>query len=485
VSAPRVLVVGGGLSGLAVAARLGARGGVRVDVTEAGRRPVDDHMNAVYSVPEIEERWRVPGADPTLWRPWDSATPPHYAGATGLRRQLGGRSLYWHGVVKRMDPWVLPGQPWPAGLAEDGGNRLYEPVERHLAEWTGGPLRGPRSATEQRLLSWTRSIGYPAADGAPLAVQRFDTGDGPRWRAYSPLYAGCRSVPAVRDQSDIGVALGQQAIAVTRTGSGPEVLLRDERTGALTRTAADAVVLAGGTIENTRIVAQMLDGPDRYPGLNDHILQGFVAYLPRSAWGAGGAGGSILLIEGDEHTRSNMFVKLLDGPAPGSVILNVWEMGEHEATEANAVGFPQRSAPPWRPVVTTGLSAADHKVVAGQHDRLQGFWDATVRALGLPPSTLDFGDFMTAPSEVTGFLDQAVAAPGTAVAYACTLGSLDHDAGTLPYGRVLTGDGEVAGAPGVYVVGPATFPRTGAANPSLTTLALAEHVANRIGSRLG
>ena len=123
-------------------------------------------------------------------------------------------------------------------------------------------------------------------------------------------------------------------------------------------------------------------------------------------------------------------------------------------------------------------------MVVGQQDRLQEFWDATAGALDLPATRLDFGDFMTAPADVAGFVDTAVANPGVAVAYAATLGSLDHEAGTLPFGRVLSPSGQIGAVPGLFVVGPATFPRSGAANPSLSTLTLARHVANGVASFL-
>lgn len=479
-----VIVVGGGLSGLAVAQRLAADG-VRVDVIEAGQQAIGDHMNAVYSVAEIENMWRVPGEDPTLWRPWDSATLPHYDGATGLRRQLGGRSLYWHGVVLRMDPWALAGASWPNGLAH-GGQQLYEQVERELANWCGHGLQAPRSATEDSLLDWLRAAGYPRAERAPLAVQHFQSPRGPRWRAYSPLYAGTANTPAARDQREVAIVTGQRVLAVHQDSRRPLAVVEDGTSGQPRTLTADAIVLAGGTIENTRLVAQMFprtgDSLVSCPGLNDHILQGFVVYVRRAPWGSQGGEGSCLVIRGDEESRSNMFVKLLDGPEPGSVLLNAWEMGEQERSDRNAVEFDSAQPPPWRPLVRVGLTSGDEQVVAGQQTRLQGAWDRIARALRFPPGTLDFGDFMRAPSDVTGFLDNAVAAPGTAVAYAATLGSIDHEGGTLAYGDVLKPSGELADAPGIFAAGPSTFPRPGAANPSLTTLALAWHVAGSVAS---
>lgn len=485
-AAARVLVLGGGMSGLATAQRLAARGVDGTVVVEAGDRDLDDHINAVLSEQEIEDRWRIPGEDPVLWRPWDSAFPPHYDGATGLRRQLGGRSLYWHGVVLRMDPWALAdGSPWPDALVSDTG--LYDEVERDLVHWSGRPLQASRSTTEDALLDWFGSTGHTAAERAPLAVRRFATGAGPRWRAYSPLYAGTAQVPAVRDTSAVQVVTGERAVHLVVRRNGVEALLEDRATGRVRSVWADAVVLAAGTVENTRLVAQALGdgGPARYTGLSDHILQGFTVHLPGNPWGAGGGEGACLVVPGDGDSRSNTFAKLIDAPAGDGVFLDVWEMGEQEPSELGAVEFPDRSVPPWRTSVHTGLTVPDAELVADQRSRLQQVWDEVAGSLGLPGSRLDFGDYQAADRDVDGYLDEAVVESGTAVGYVNTLGATDHESGTLPYGRVLEPTGQVRDAAGVFVAGPAAFPRPGAANPSLTTLALARHVADEVVAFLG
>lgn len=481
----RVLVLGGGLSGLAAAQRLAVRGVDEIVVVEAGDRTLDDHINALLSEEEIENRWRVPGEDPVLWRPWDSVSSPHYGGATGLRCQLGGRSLYWHGVVLPMDPWALAdGSPWPADLMS--GNRLYEEVERDLTQWSGRPLDGVRSATEESLLDWFRSIGCPTAQRTPLAVQRFATESGPRWRAYNPLYAGTAHAPAVHDVEAVRIVTGARAVHVALHAGTVEALLEDRATGAVRAVRADAVVLAAGTIENTRLVAQALGDREqvRYTGLSDHVLQGFTVHLPDHPWGAGGGEGACLLALGDGETRSNTFVKLIDAPAGDGVFLDVWEMGEQEPSDLGAVEFPDRSRTPWRTSVRTGLTARDVELITRQQHRLQQLWEATADALGLSGSRLDFGDYATGNRDVDGYLEEAVTTSGTAVGYVNTLGATDHESGSLPYGKILDPTGQVRGAEGVFVVGPATFPRPGAANPSLTTLALARHVADAVASYL-
>ncbi len=480
---PRVIVLGGGMSGLAAAQRLAAHGVAEIIVAEAGERSLDDHVNAVMSEEEIEDRWRVPGEDPTLWRPWTSTSPPHYDGATGLRRQLGGRSLYWHGVVLRMDPWALrDAAGWPDVLGADHG--LYEEVERELAAWCGQPLQAPRSDTEESFLAWVRSAGRADAERTPLAAQRFVTDAGPRWRAYSPLYAGWGPGAGATDHPAVRIRTGTRALSIAAHRGGVRALLQCPGDAEARWTRADAVVLAAGALENTRLVAQALGDRDprrgRYSGLSDHILQGFVVHLPRNPWGSGGGEGACLLVRGDGDTRSNLFLKLIDVPGVDGVVLDAWEMGEQESSELNAVEYPERARPPWRAIVRSGLSPRDADLVAGQRARLQRLWEEVAGGLGLPATRLDFGDYLTATEEVTGYLDRVVAAPGTAVGYVNTLGGTDHESGTLPYGRILDPTGQVHGVPGVFVVGPAAFPRPGAANPSLTTLALARHTADQV-----
>jgi len=64
-------------------------------------------------------------------------------------------------------------------------------------------------------------------------------------------------------------------------------------------------------------------------------------------------------------------------------------------------------------------------------------------------------------------------APGAVCTYSFPLGTENHEAGTLPLGSILDDDHQFRGLAGLYAVGPAVFPRAGAANPALTILALA------------
>jgi choline dehydrogenase-like flavoprotein len=55
-----------------------------------------------------------------------------------------------------------------------------------------------------------------------------------------------------------------------------------------------------------------------------------------------------------------------------------------------------------------------------------------------------------------------------------------HHLGTTPIGTVTDADGLVTGTSGVYAAGGSLFPTTGAANPTLTMIALALRLADRL-----
>lgn len=68
------------------------------------------------------------------------------------------------------------------------------------------------------------------------------------------------------------------------------------------------------------------------------------------------------------------------------------------------------------------------------------------------------------------------------IAWSGPLGSEYHESGTLPLGDVVDDDLAVRGITGLYAAGPCVYPRQGAANPSLTTLALSRRLAAHLAA---
>ncbi|MGB3896586.1 MAG: GMC family oxidoreductase [Mycolicibacter sinensis] len=450
-----VVVVGAGLSGLECASAIVAGGVDDVLVVEVGGA----HTGAPVEAP-LE---------------WGSTVPPHY---TWERRALvvGGRSLSWHGVVLRLEEWALADPAWP-GPARSAlrGERpaaagLYQQLEQDLADWVGGSLTPDRQG----------SAGVLASGRAvPTAVRPDGNG---AWRAYTPLDRCSHWTGPGERAGQPRLRAGSQALdVVVRAGRVTGVRLRDIRTGDVETIATRAVVLAAGTLDNTRLVAQLAgtDRPQAFTGLNDHLVQGFVARLPAAAldWPRPA---EVFEYAPRDDSRSNMFARTRALPgSPHDVLLDIWAMGEQLRSEQNVVSFPDTARLPWRGVVTPALTELDREVLAAQRRELSGLWaslsDGKAAALRLP-------DFLGAPFAFDQALTRVMSEPPAApVGYCWPLGTVEHESGTLPLGGAHVGEtGELVAAAGGYVVGPATFPRSGAANPSLTTLALARWTADRI-----
>jgi choline dehydrogenase-like flavoprotein len=461
-----VVVVGGGLAGLELAHQLHERG-AHVIVLEVGPGDERAHVNSQHAPDEALRRWLEPHRDPYFHQPWSSETPPHYTGSSGLRRRLGGRSLYWYGITLPMESWALRDPRWPAAVVAEledgwnGGPGLYGRLADHLERWANaGPLapepRAPQVALGDRILR-----------AAPRAVRPVGGG---RWEAYSPLgYWGAGAAPTLCCETEV-------LEIVVRAGRAVGARARAVGSGRVREVPADAVVVGAGTIESSRLVLQARAAagplaPGRVTGLCDHLVQGVAVRVP-----AGTIAGEGPYVAPCPGARSNLFVSP-EASGDGQV-LDIRLIGEQLPSERSWVACAPRTSPPWPVRVHVELTEADREVLRAQRSILQEVWDALAAGGAVHPARLDFGDF-DAPARTNGSLPEALAAvgEGVGVTWSSVLGTEDHESGTLPLGTVLDEHHEVVGVPGLFVVGPACFPRSGAANPSLTTLALAHRLA--------
>jgi hypothetical protein len=323
---------------------------------------------------------------------------------------------------------------------------------------------------------------------APLA-RRWSGRPGARnWLPYSPLH-GFRRDARIADARYGGqVAVVEQRVVdriTVRAGRPVGLATHTPNDQPAPHIPADLVVLAAGAAENLRLVLQLL--PERrhrdVARLTDHLRQGFLARLPvgrlpalSSRWCLGVHRGG----------TSNVFVEI--EPAPGSectVLADVWAIGEQEpAAEPNTrlVRCPDRDVLELEPVV----SRADMQLVAAQR-ALLGTLAAALTGSPVSEWDLDFGDFRTLPrSYPEAWSKVLVAPPNVPVPYTCPLGSVDHEGAALPLGgRLLDETGALRDMPDVYVTGPVTFPRLGAANPSLTTIALSRRTGECVAAAAG
>ncbi|MFI9322639.1 FAD-dependent oxidoreductase [Kitasatospora aureofaciens] len=489
----RVLVVGGGLAGLETAKELERRGVTDVVVLEAG--PAEDlrHVNSANSADTALRMWLQPESDASFRRPWAAQTPPHYTGSSGLRQRLGGRSLYWYGVTLPIEPWALTEPWWPSGVVSDlsvswcGGEPLYQRVQTQLETWRRA------DSTLPPLVDETLSGQVAGFDllATPAAIRR-NSVDPDRWLAYSPLDAWREpdTGRVLRKPDGIRILSDSEVLHVTvRDGRCRGVLVRNRATGETREIAAPFVVLAAGTLENSRLSVQLLAEGGRLParrltGLSDHIVQGFFLPLDRSR------AERILarIAPGNYYApcavRSNLFFEVLELP-DGGALVDVRTTGEQLPSEDCYVECETDSDYPWSYRARAMPSEADLEVVEAQRGVLQQVWDDVALIAGCSRSTLEFGDFNN-PGRTNAFvLPESIGAQaaGMALTWSSFLGVEDHEGGTLPVGRILAENLEFEGIRGVFAVGPGVFPRLGAANPSLTTLALAHRLAAELTDR--
>jgi choline dehydrogenase-like flavoprotein len=474
------LIVGGGLAGLQLAKELDRRGATGVLVLEAG--PADDltHINTAHDADTALRMWVEPYTDPYFWRPWKTVSEPHYGGAAGLRKRMGGRSLYWHGVTLPLESWALCQPWWPASIVRDlteswrGGPSLYELVADELRVWreADGPSAEPAAPL--------RVGGYRLVE-TPQAARGIAAGGDKPWCAYSPAYHWADGAA-----DTVAVAVGAEVVGVTVANgavSGVQVNRGGEQ-----HIAADRVVLAAGTIENTRLAVQTWDNagcllPDPIAGLVDHITQGFVAVLDAASLPerivALADRDSFFYCPASPLARSNLFVRLYRNLA-GGVVLDAWAMGEQTPSAETIVEYTATASWPWEVAIRAGLADEDRQLVSAQRDELDTFWQAWCDDIGTEHGAgLTFPAFETPERTLEEVMPGiAEAAPDdTPITWCGPLGSEYHEAGTLPLGSAVDENHQLVGVPGLYVAGPATFPRIGAANPSMTSFALAKRLA--------
>jgi choline dehydrogenase-like flavoprotein len=166
-----VVIIGSGMGGGLLASRL-ADAGRDVLVLEAGSYLFPTH------VANLPRRLRVGRFDKHVWGLFPDFSIPSYANAEGSAfagRQafnLGGRSVFWGGLIPRMSDWEL--EAWPAEVRAELQGGDYRRAEDALHR--SGPIANPYQDRAKDFVA--RTLPQFAIFDAPVAVQ---------YQGYTPL----------------------------------------------------------------------------------------------------------------------------------------------------------------------------------------------------------------------------------------------------------------------------------------------------------
>lgn len=425
-------------------------------VFDKGPRGVPEHVAAHPDT----RAFMSPQMDPYFKPFCERADDIHFGCSAGPRIRVGGRSLYWRGIVLRIERTVL--SYWPeilrdALLGDTMFKRgLYSEVENHLRAWCNQSFDVPRNSEEADLVTRMRNLGFPFAGPTPRAIRAYH---GAHWAAYSPLVD--IPVSAVKAEHDLVEITRRSGRGLNVQFNGPEGPIRYQ---------AEAVILCAGAVENARIVCKNIPG-NRVFHIVDHHAQGWVSVRRSRISSAMEADASVMISQ--NHTaRINSFVETHH--IKGYKVLDAWSMGEQIPTDATRLCFDDHNGPR----IQVKFTGADEAVLANQKISLATLADLlgiTLDAWPLPPHAQDFDSAV----------ERAMSLPGFGIPYYCPLGTSDHESCTLPLGgEIVAPNGELREFESVFVAGPCLFPRAGAANPSLTTLALSMYVATGVCTKV-
>jgi choline dehydrogenase-like flavoprotein len=443
VSDVNVLIVGSGMAGAGLARALTDLGSAEMQMVSAGG---------------IQDSSVRPA-----WGDWSSRNT-HYRPAPGVSGRIGGRSMAWYGVALPLPEEVLGS--WPEHV-----RRLlpdaYGSVERRLEAWKGAPLDRPECPADVKLSGTLSGSGEPFRV-VPTAAYWHTGPESSIWRAYSPM-----DQLLTKPAKGFTLVDSRRVLWVEeRRGRGFAVVSSDELTRATHMTTAKKVVLAAGTLENTRIFAQSLERlagtrTVEWPGLVSKIKQGILTRPAAWMLEEFRPGDLAYLVSEHPELHANLFLELRDDRSDRPYV-DLWWFAEQSPGEDASITF-KPEGPIWEGTVACEIGPTDLQLIAERDaiaNRLLRDWHCPVADFRLPA--------FSAKSEA-----QAALSDG-AVRYLNQVGLSDHESGTVKLGCHLDHKSMSVLVDQLYVMGPASFPRLGAVNPSLTILALADIYARLI-----
>ena len=249
-----VIVVGSGMAGGVLADRL-ADSGVDTLVLEAGGVPLETH---IANLP----RRHFPGEfRKHVWERWyeyqvnnyevpTDGSPNDYGGGQGFN--LGGRSVFWGGFIPRMSSWEL--DFWPRQLKWDLEDRYYQ-----LAEDVMGRSTAPTTSYSRTIHRRLRQqLPQYSHFDAPVAVRTNPAGGNtiaPGMFSTVDLLLESVRTGGPSGSENLTVRTHHQAVRI-EPGDPCTVTCRDLVSGRERQFRGRFVVLSCGCLESARLAAR-------------------------------------------------------------------------------------------------------------------------------------------------------------------------------------------------------------------------------------
>ncbi len=471
-----VVVVGSGFGGGVLADALSDLGR-RVLVLEAGSLIYPSHItNLPGDWPELPRQHQV----------GNFVNEPGSGFLFGVQMNLGGRSVFWSGLIPRMRDWELQFWPDPVRtyLTEGGGYSLAEVLlrkRRTLGPFQRTTVQALRARFPDHLVDdLPQSLHQPnLRDDDELGnVLEKSTGI----FSTADLLLDSLAYTGLAGRDNLTVNLNHYVLRLERVGDAiTEVVAWDLVGGAERRYRGRAVVLAAGSLESPRIVQRSdLPNPNGKAGrgLTDHPAFFSRPYrlAPDSRFGGVADHAKVLMAHGqasmDQHGYN---IEILINP-------KFWDLRHpDDDVRKQRIDAAPDSAVQLQFVFGSHLDDGNSVTDAGPGAKARVRVAPNRSGSGLFPEVRDLRN------EIVGFLgaDPFDASEGM---HFGNEGTPHHAGGTLR----MSGDGSgvvdtdlrFEGLDNLYVVDNSVVPFIAAANPALTLSALSLRLAGEVHGAL-